>query len=196
MGWSAYYERHESRPCSPLLTKALAALRTHQRQAVDLGCGNGIETQAMLCHNWAVHAIDSEPEAIARVQKRHSDMAGAPSLLTTELTAFETLEHLPSADLVFAGFSLPFCRPEHFAKFWGLVTSSLRPGGVLAGQLFGVNDAWSDNKSMSFFTHADCLNLFATLELLQLQEADSMGTSMQGPKRWHLFEFVARKPVA
>ena len=50
---------------------------------------------------------------------------------------------LPSADLVYSGFALPFCPPGSFAALWDALLASLRPGGLLACDLFGERDEWA-----------------------------------------------------
>jgi len=73
--------------------------------AIDLGCGDGSETLALLARGWRVTAVDGAAEAIARV--RASVAPEHSARLTTVVAAFHELE-LPETDFVYAGLSLPF----------------------------------------------------------------------------------------
>jgi len=36
--------------------------------------------------------------------------------------------------------------------------------------------------------------LFAQMEIVHLHELDELGSSLRGPKHWHCFDLIARKP--
>src|SRR5439155_1976460 len=105
--------------------------------AVDLGCGTGRDTIALLRAGWRVTAIDREREAIDLLRATVGDDGGR---LTTEISSFENARW-PVCELVNASFALPFCPPEHFDEVWRRIVDSLRPGGRFAGQLYGEHDA-------------------------------------------------------
>src|SRR4026207_1985241 len=107
--WSAYYEANEARPPRGLLFDVLGRFRT-PGQAIDLGCGTGVDTAAMLERGWSVFAPDAQQEALDRPPRRVG--ADVPRL-RTQRTAMEEVE-LPLADLVWASFSLFFCDPARF----------------------------------------------------------------------------------
>ena len=100
--WSDYYEANEGRAPRDQLLDVLATF-AEPGNAVDLGCGAGIDTLAMLDRGWTVVAIDAEPEAIERVRRRAAER---PSL-ETQLSPMEDVD-LPPADLVWASYSLFF----------------------------------------------------------------------------------------
>ena len=70
------------------------------RQAIDLGCGAGKETLALLNGGWRVHAVDSLPDTRERLLGIAPDADGR---LSIEVRAFQELRALPPADLIFAG---------------------------------------------------------------------------------------------
>ena len=193
--WSNYYRALAGRPPRPLLIEALACFDDRPagmaaRTAVDLGCGDGTETLALLQAGWDVLAIDQESEAIALA---HSKVP--PELrprLQTRVAAFEQL-HLPLADLVYAGFSLPFCRPQHFPTLWATIVTALQTGGVLAAQLFGEHDSWAAVPHMTFHTRMDVHALLEPFEIDVLREVEEDGQAVSGPKHWHVFHMIARK---
>jgi tellurite methyltransferase len=55
IGWEQYYRAIEGRPLRALLVDAMPFLPTTDDQAlvaIDLGCGDGTETLALLARGW------------------------------------------------------------------------------------------------------------------------------------------------
>jgi hypothetical protein len=101
---------------------------------------------------------------------------------------------LPATDLVFASFSLPFCPPAAFPGLWRGIRSALRPGGRFAGELFGDRDTWASDPTMTFHTEDAARALFHGLEVESFVEEDEDGEAFDGPKHWHVFHVIARRP--
>jgi trans-aconitate methyltransferase len=130
--WVRYYDAVQGREPRPLFVAALAAFETDGfdvagAQAIDLGCGDGSETLALLAKGWRVLAVDQEPAAIARVLA--AVPAAARPRLETQVAAFQAVA-LPSADFIYAGLSLPFCPPDHFPTVWAGVVAARRAGAA------------------------------------------------------------------
>jgi len=190
--WATYNDAQQGRDVRPLCKEVLAlAGDGGGRTAVDFGCGLGKETRAMLSAGWRVHAIDGEPGTRERVL-RTVDEADRPRL-TVQTTRFADLTALPEADLVYAGFALPYVAPADFSRIWRLVLASLRPGALVAGNLFGVRDSWADDPLLTFLTETAARELFDGLEVLSFVEVDEDGQASTGPKHWHVFDVVARR---
>ena len=102
---------------------------------------------------------------------------------------------LPCAHLIHAGFSLPFCSPAEFPAPWARIRRALAPGGVFAGQLFGTRDTWADNPGMTFHTRHQAATLLHGLDILRLEETEHDGHAVSGPKHWHAYDILARKPI-
>lgn len=190
--WADYNAAQAARPVRRLCLDAMAfAGPGNGRQAVDLGCGAGKETFALLEKGWRVHAVDSLPGTRERL------LAHLPGptrkRLSVDTSAFEDIRNLPEADLVFAGYSLPFIRPDSFSTFWQMVLESLRPAGVIAVNLFGDRDSWADVAEWNFHTEAEARGLFAGLHILKFEVFDDDGESFRGPKHWHIFDVIARR---
>jgi len=191
--WAGYYRAVSGREPRPLVHKALAA---HggllPGVAVDLGAGDGTDTLALLANGWRVTAIDMTPTSgeliLGRVAPEHR------ARLSVQIASIEVAE-LGEADLVYAALSLPFVPPAAFPAAWSRIRASLRPGGTLAAHLFGPHDTWATDPAMNFHDRADVERLLEGLEVISLEETDRDGLATSGPKHWHLFEFVARKPA-
>jgi SAM-dependent methyltransferase len=189
--WSDYYAKNEGREPRRALLDVLATYADPGR-AIDLGCGSGIDTLAMLRRGWWVLAVDAEDEAIRRLEARvPADLAGR---LETRVAAMEDAE-LPPADLLQASFSLFFCDPARFADVWRRIAAALAGGGRFVGELLGERDTWAPDDDISAFTEPEARALFDgwTLERFEIEEED--GEACDGPKHWHVFHAVARTPA-
>ena len=186
--WADYYRENEGREPRALLLEALDSFEL-PGEAVDLGCGAGIDTLAMLERGWQVFATDAEDEAIQRTRGRVP-----PELqlrLQTLVTPMEDVE-LPAANLVWASFSLFFCDPPRFADVWARIGRAIVPGGRFAGQLLGDRDTWAPDEDISAFSEAQARALFDGWTLERFEEEENDGEACDGPKHWHVFHVVAR----
>lgn len=193
--WEDYYNAIEGRPLRPLFSEALSFLPNPRaderaRVAIDLGCGDGSETLALLARGWTVVAVDGAPEAIVRL--RASVEPDDAERLTTVVGVFHEIE-LPDADFVYAGLSLPFCAPDTFADVWRAVRHALSGGGVFAGHFFGPHDSWASTPDMTFQTREALETQFTGFDVHVLREQDEDGPAVSGPKHWHVFHVIATK---
>ena len=188
-GWAEYYDEYEGREPREMLLEVLASF-ARPGFAVDLGCGAGIDTAAMLEHGWSVFAVDAQQQAIDRLRAR----VGETDNLRTLRSGMEDVE-VPSADLVWASFSLFFCDPRRFPSVWGRIRDAVKPGGTFAGQLLGDRDTWAPQDDITSFTRSDAEALFAGWAIERFEEEDEEGeASKSTTKHWHVFHIVARKP--
>lgn len=188
--WAVYYARLGPRGPRPQLLQALTYC-DEPGFAIDLGCGTGIETVALLARGWHVLAIDGQAQALELLQ------AAVPAELTerlvTQQAQFEEVV-LPQAQLIHAGYSLPFCHPDHFDALWRAISVALPAGGLFVGQLFGDRDGWAGRADMTFHTEAQLAARLAPFETLVLTVRDEPGTIVTGAaKHWHVFDVIARR---
>ncbi len=191
--WNGYYASQTGRTTRPLFDEAMAQVGTgaeEPRLAVDLGCGDGTESLALLSRGWRVLAVDKQAEAIDLLGSRvHPDHRPR---LEARVAAIEDAV-LPACDLIYAGYSLPFVAPARFGGMWAGMVQALRPGGCFAGQLFGDRDSWTVDPRMTFQTRTEALALLAPLRVEVFREREEDGSSFSGPKHWHIFDIIARR---
>ena len=193
--WSAYNAAQGDRPPRPLCREVMGLAGPGRgRTAIDLGCGAGTETRALLRQGWRVIAVDSAPTTQEHVLAATADLDRDG--LSIRTSSFADLGELPPADLVHAGYSLPYATPEVFAPLWQRIRSILRPGGWFAGNLFGDRDSWAGTVDGTFLTREHTLDLFTGMEVVRFDEEDEDGHAFSGPKHWHVFHVVARQPGA
>jgi tellurite methyltransferase len=194
--WVGYYEGQGEREPHDLLLQVLALFEGDGRRglAVDLGCGQGFESAELLRRGWEVIAIDATEEGIRRLRRRVPESDA--SRLTTVVSRMEDAD-VPTADLIHASFSLPFCRPQVFPRLWGDIRGAIRPGGRFAGDLFGDRDTWaSTEEDMTFFDIASARALFDGMELESFVEEENDDEGWDEIKHWHVFHVIARRPDA
>lgn len=190
--WAGYYRWTSKRPPRELLLQVLNHVEweggaRRRRTAVEIGFGAGNDTLELLRRGWSVLAIDREEVAARFLERRVPP--GLRRSLTTVVAPMEGLE-VPSADLVYASFSLPFCQPSRFPALWSSLRRAIRPGGHFAGQLFGEHDQWHGSDQLSFHSAREAKALSRGLRLELFRETVEDGRSFRGPKHWHFFDLI------
>ena len=190
--WVGYYDEQTDREPRDVLIQVLELFEAEDRRgsAVDIGCGQGFDTEELLRRGWEVVAIDATEEGIRRRRRRIP--ADQRDRLRTVVSPMQEVE-LPSANLFHASFSLPYCPPRAFPRFWDELRAAIRPNGRFAGQLFGVRDTWASTEShMTFFDATGARALFDGLQVESFVEEEEDDEEM--PKHWHVFHVIARRP--
>ena len=195
INWSEYYANHtESKPALTLL----AGLKYFNRKklqfpkkSIDIGCGQGTDVAELLREGWDVIAVDKEAEAEQILLNKFSEFHGKK--LITQVQKMENII-IPPITLVNASLSLPFCNPNNFPQLWNKITSSIIIGGIFCGQLFGNEDGWASNESMTFHHRKSLDDLFKNFRIHFLHEENSISNTSSGEeKNWHIFDLVAEK---
>jgi SAM-dependent methyltransferase len=191
-GWDRYYDATAGRPPRRTLLAALERFKgSTVHRAVDLGCGDGRDTVALLSRGWSVIAIDAAPTAIERLM---ACPALPPDIAMTVLCQKFEEANWPTVDLVNASFSLPLCAPEDFNGLWQKIARSLLPSGRFAGQLYGDRDDWAKKAGVTVFNEAAGRRLFDSFEIELFEEEETDTVTPRGKaKHWHIFHIVARK---
>jgi hypothetical protein len=192
--WADYYQHTLGRELRPPFVRGIRILQeagVRPAQAIEVGFGDGEETLALLAAGWRVLAIDASTEAAEVLRPR------VPAELAVRLeirsTPVEDAE-LPPFDLLYAGYTLPFLGPEAFDRFWAQTRDRANPGGYLVVNLFGSHDTWAGRPDMRFHERPQVERLVDGLDIVVLDETEEDGPSFLGPKHWHVFDVIVRKP--
>lgn len=194
--WAAYYRHTLGREPRQLFVKGMAALAAGgiaPGRAVEIGFGDGTETLDLLDGGWRVLAVDPAPQAAELLGSRVDGRAADRLEIRTESAATVAL---PPFDLLYAGYALSFLEPAGFRRFWTHVRGRLRPGGHVVVNVFGDRDTWADDPRMTFIDLDAVHRLVDGLEVVAIDEEDEDGDSFSGPKHWHVFDVIARRPMA
>lgn len=190
--WQAYYQALQNRAPRAFFLEALSYVSVggEQAHAIDLGFGDGAETQHLLQLGWHVQAIDKEAGAARQLLSRLE-----PSLrqrLKLQISSFERASLAP-ADFIYAGLSLPYVAENAFALVWEKLRCSLKPQGYLAAQFFGQHYE-SKEENMTLHHKQDLLELLKTFDIRLLRELrEDAETALGHSRHWHYFEVIAVK---
>ena len=159
--WARYYEtKSKESPSADLKVIHWLSLQGLENPlAIDLGCGNGVDTRGLFWDGWRVLAIDSSPLGINILNTRKDITAAQREKLTTQCVSFEKMRLSPSY-FINAQFSLSFCAPGHFGNVWNKIVTSLQSRGIFFGDFLGNKDSWSVNKKMTFHSREQVELLF------------------------------------
>lgn len=190
-----YLAATAERPPRQTLVDALE-LGLASGRALDLGCGAGCDSVALLAHGIRVTAVDIEPASIERTTAR-VEREGLAEGFEAVLASFSELQlEAGQIDLINASFALPFCEPERFEDLWCSLARWLRPGGLLVGQLFGDRDEWASRPERRHFFHSrpEVERLVAPYRVQRLEEAEFDGSTALGAgKHWHLSHLILQR---
>jgi tellurite methyltransferase len=188
--WASYAKATSEREPRQFLLK-VAERFEKPGFAIDIGCGGGVESRALLRLGWSVLALDKEPKAIEAVTQ--GVPAGDLARLQTQLAGFDAMQ-LPQADLIWAGRSLPFAPPSEAAQSWIRILDAVKPGGRIACDLFGERHAWVSAEGMNSVTAESIEASLDEFEIEHLKEFEGeRQTLFDGMLPWHSFTVVARK---
>ena len=189
--WKQYQNETTNPNKIKFINSVLETSEQNNGIAIDLGCGAGNDSIYMIQNGWKVIAIDSE---VSVIEQRSKELTvEQQNRLQIINKKFEEVQ-LPEEDLILANYSIPFCNPEEFEKLWNKIQKSLKPSGIFAGVLFGINDGWSQRKNMTFKTKEEIGKMLKNFKIQLLEEKEfNRPTAMGKEKHWHIFKIIARK---
>jgi hypothetical protein len=147
----------------------------------------------LLRRGWQVHAVDSDGHGIELLND--SVPESAKPHLRTYVTQLEEFL-LPRCDLVWAGYSLPYCPTDHWSGVWKRIVAALRPNGRFAGDIFGDRHAWAGTPGVLTMTEPLCRNQLKDLVIEAFDVEDGLRPSGGRLTRWHAFGIAVRKSTA
>lgn len=183
-----YLNKNQSRAVRELLLKALLPLKSNAlTQAIDLGCGLGIETGYLAsAHNWSVLAIDNDSELLDMAKtKINSSQENRVEFLNLP---FESIIELPACDLLYSYHSLHFIDRHNYERFWQLLLSIIKPDGVIALSLFATDDYMVTQKHAIGISEDELKNRLAGFKIIYFQI-----TRERGQKILSYFDVIAVK---
>lgn len=178
--WKEYQEKTKDAPARELLIIALPFVKAEHPIALDFGAGALRDTKHLLKEGYGVIALDLQQPIL------HD-----PHLTQVRLP-FERYKFPKSIfDLVNGQYAFPFIPTEDFREVWNDIHDSLKPGGIITGQLFGDRDEWDHTCKFAYW---QTFELFTGYEILKWSGEEYDKETISGHmKHWHVFEFIARK---
>jgi len=189
--WKEFVEATKGRNPIPLLVKAVELLGAVRGEALDLGCGAGVDTKYLAEKGFQVTAIDINASA---VEKTKTVCAGLPiTVVQANLVDFSIAPD--TYNLIMAWNTLPFLSKEDAGQVLANIQNGLRTGGLLVFGVFGPEDDWAkDHPKMSFWTEEELRTLLSEMQFVKFVETKGEGPSAVGKKKfWHKIQGIARK---
>lgn len=189
--WHGYNVSAAGRPARRLVHRAvLAAGGTgHGRTVLDLGAGGGADALEFARRGFTVYAYDSDDTLTSRLVE-NSRLDGSVLFHHGNLA---DVESFPAADLVYSGYALPMLGRD-LPAVWQRVRAALKPGAVVAVDLFGDGDSWAERDDIATLSAAEVDRMFEGLHIVSRETRDEDGRSYGDDKKhWHVHSVIARR---
>lgn len=165
-------------------------------RALDIGCGNGRNLQALLSANMIACGIDSSSEAVALAAERFQKA----------ILVHCQAQYLPfpesSFGLVYAGTTLSCLKEQELYKAFGEIMRVLKPGGFFLFSDFTVNDPGATGVGLAsefagaiqhYFDPHDIELLLNEFEIQSIETLAKRDSSHGAPHSHSLLRVIARK---
>jgi SAM-dependent methyltransferase len=136
-------------------TKRLIRTFEGKGVALDLGCGVGLSSIALIKKGWTVYALDKHKEVLDIFKSRISEVKaqlkpeepalGKYAIINKDITDMSLKENL--LDLVLAEDVLPYLSPDSLIPTIKKIYKALLPGGVFIGTLL-INRELRNNEEV------------------------------------------------
>ncbi|MFC0674175.1 class I SAM-dependent methyltransferase [Brachybacterium hainanense] len=191
LDWAAYNASAAGRPARRIVARAILAAGGDGsgKVALDIGAGAGADSLEFARRGWTVHAYDTD-ETLSHRLVENRRMSGEVVFHHADASAEEAF---PTADVIYSSDALPMLGPEGLARTWPRLVEALRPGGVMAVDLFGEEDTWAERPDVATLSTAQIEEMFSRFQVLDRQVRNEDGRFWDGKKHWHVITILARK---
>ena len=201
--WKDYLEKSKNQdgPRS-ILKKAVDCMSfsSDKKIAIDIGCGSsGRNTLYLLSKGYRVLAVD-QLQAIKMMREKDILESYQDKLVTLATDISDIFYEFHPANIISCTYVLPFIPPEKYQRIFDLLKASLKPGGYLAIDFFGLDDDWAKDSEkkgkMTFHTSESINDMFSLDEFkfIHHHEKHKNGNTAEGQqKNWHVFHILLQK---
>ncbi|WP_422117177.1 class I SAM-dependent methyltransferase [Brachybacterium sp. UNK5269] len=189
--WAALNAHAAGRPARRLVAKAIAAAGGDRRPGVvlDLGAGAGADSLQFARRGWTVHAYDSDDTLAARLVENER-MSGSVQFHHTDIV---DVEQFPTAQIVYSTYTLGLLGPTALPEVWAKLRAALPRGGVMAVDMFGINDSWAERPDVATLPLEEIDAMFRGFQIIDRSVRDEDGRFLADKKHWHVITTLARK---
>lgn len=190
--WHAYNVSAAGRPARRQVSRVIAAAGGDGpgRTVLEIGAGGGADALEFARRGWTVYAYDTDDTLASRLIE-NTRMTGTVHFRHGDVADIETF---PSADAVFAAYTLPMLGQE-LPLVWERLRTAVKPGGIFAVDLFGEFDSWAEQDGVATLSAEQIDAMFEGLQIIRREIRDEDGRSFDGEKKhWHVHSVMARAP--
>ncbi|EWS80641.1 class I SAM-dependent methyltransferase [Brachybacterium phenoliresistens] len=189
--WAAYNASAAGRPARRIVTRAILAAggEGSGKVALDIGAGAGADSLEFARRGWTVHAYDID-ETLSHRLIENRRMSGEVVFHHADASLEDSF---PRADVIYSSDALPMLGPEGLERAWPRLVDALRPGGIMAVDLFGEQDTWAERPDVATLSTAQISSMFSRFQILEREVRDEDGRFFDGKKHWHVITTLARK---
>ena len=189
--WAALNAHAAGRPARRLVAKSIAAAGGDRRGGVvlDLGAGAGADSLQFARRGWTVHAYDTDDTLAARLVE-NDRMTGSVQFHHQDIG---TVKSFPAAQIIYSTYTLGLLGPEALAGTWSKMVQALPRGGVMAVDMFGLNDSWAGRSDIATLPLEEIDAMFRGFQILDRTVRDEDGRFLADKKHWHVITTLARK---
>ena len=189
--WKKFIDATKDRKPNSYLVDAVRIFKLRGGEALDIGCGAGVDAKYLGQLGFRVTAFDSDPDSV-RVAREIT--AGLPvTILEQRVEDFVFDEK--GYDLIMAWRSIPFVEKSMAREILLKIQKHLRLGGIGVIALFGPEDGWAkDRKDMSFFTLDELKELWSSMKFVRVfEERAEASLAAGGTKLFHKIDCIVQK---
>ncbi|GAB2532501.1 class I SAM-dependent methyltransferase [Brachybacterium huguangmaarense] len=188
--WREYNVSAAGRPASRRVARVMSAFPGDGtgRVVLEIGAGGGADALEFARHGWNVFAFDLDDTLASRLVENER----MPGTVFFRHGDVREVVEFPAADAVYAAYSLPMLGDD-LPVVWERLRAAIRPGGVIAVDLFGDRDTWVDREDIATLSDGRIDEMFEGFDILRRDVRDEDGRTFSGDrKHWHVHSIVAR----
>ncbi len=191
--WKNFVDATKTRQPIKLLDTAInqaGDASTKERQALDLGCGAGVDAKHLAQNGFIVTAVDNDDCAIKQTAENCRDL----NVITEKEDIYNFKIEKNKYSVIIAWNSLPFLDKKRVENVLKNIKDGLVNNGVFVFSIFGKNDDWKDRENMSFWDLEEFKKFMADFKFVELYEKQKEEAGATGNvKFWHLIQGIAKK---
>lgn len=187
--WGKFIEATSKRQPIHLLVEAVNMLGEKKENALDLGCGAGIDSKFLATAGFNVTAVDLDRASILQTKKLCASLK--IKIVRKNITKYTI--PLRAFNLIIAWNSLQFLTRAESKILLKHIQNGLNRGGIFVFALWGPRDEWAKtHKKMSFWTKTDLKKILHKMSFIRIvEDAGPAQFATGGIKFWHKISGIA-----
>ncbi|MGF1758545.1 class I SAM-dependent methyltransferase [Photobacterium sagamiensis] len=165
---------------------------SHNKIAVDCGCGTGRDTLFLLEKGYQVYAFDKNFQSLEKLAQ-HPLAASSPKL-DIKLSTFDEYP-FPKAHLINASACLFYSSRSEFTTLWRNISDTLLNNGIFCGHFLG-SDENIENEQTKILTHNknELEQLLSPFYIISWKEKRELSAQLTGNQHlWKVHTIIAIK---